>query len=121
MTEQPAVIACIDAHPKTISLLRAAANKARELGTDWAAIYVETPDHHLLSRDARERILRFASTTEQMGGKFLKLEGKDPVSSISLFVHQSMHSSSPVQYAFIGQTSREGFWNELKRTTAEKI
>jgi len=121
MNEQPVVIACIDAHPKSLSLLRAASNKARELGVAWAAIYVETPDHHILSRDARERILRFTAMAEQLGGNFIKQESSDPVSGISFIIQQFMETQSPVLHVFIGQTIREGFFNELRHSTAEKI
>ncbi|WP_421781203.1 ATP-binding protein [Kiloniella litopenaei] len=121
MNKKYQILVCIDTHPKSNVLLRAAANKSKETGIPWGVLYVETPQHFTLERDARERILRFLTVAEEMGGSVQSLEHNDVISGIKNYVETAHNDGKPVHTLIMGQSSKEGFFDELKASLAERI
>jgi two-component system sensor histidine kinase KdpD len=115
------VYVAIDGHPKAPVLLRAAANKARELGCNWTAIYVETPVHERLSHDAKTRILRHLTMAEEMGALTLRLEGKDAATTLAKAVDEARDHGVVIQSFIIGKTHKEGLWSAIRSSTHEKL
>ncbi len=116
MPEKSTIAVCINAHPKTNILLRAAASKAKKLGVPWSVLYVETPDHYADERESRERMLRFLTLAEEMGGRVCHMENSDVLQSITSFIRDSQ-----VEHLIMGQSSKEGFFNELRASLAERV
>lgn len=116
MPNKATIAVCIDAHPKTNVLLRAAANKAKENNQPWAVIYVETPDHYAGDRESRERILRFLTIAEEMGAQVTHVEHNDVLGGIVSYVR-----NAGVRQLIMGQSSKEGFLGELRATLAERV
>ena len=121
MTARKHVFACIDAHPKSMVLLRAAASKAKDIGASWSVIYVETPEHDAADRESRTRILRYLTASEEMGASIERIEGRDIVQGIVSAVHQCSGSGTKVDALIMGQTPKEGMFAELKASLAEKV
>lgn len=121
MPTQEKIVVCIDAHPKTNVLLRAASNKAKEMGLEWIALYVETPEHYGRDRESRERILRFLTLAEEMGAEIVQIENKDVVSGVVTFIKEAYSKDTPVRHVIMGQSAKEGFFAELKASLAERV
>ncbi|WP_085902065.1 ATP-binding protein [Kiloniella majae] len=121
MNKQYQILVCIDTHPKSNVLLRAAANKSKETGVPWGVLYVETPQHFTLDRDARERVLRFLTVAEEMGGNVHSVEHRDVIGGIKNYVETANDEGKPVQTLIMGQSSKEGFFDELKASLAERM
>lgn len=116
MPSKATLAVCIDAHPKTNVLLRAAANKANDLGVPWTVVYVEAPDHYVTDRESRERILRFLTLAEEMGATIYQAENSNILDGIVSFI-----KSSDVKYLIMGQSAKEGFFSELRASLAERV
>ncbi|WP_417432428.1 ATP-binding protein [Kiloniella sp.] len=121
MKNKNQILVCIDAHPKSNVLLRAAANKSRETGLPWGVLYVETPEHFTLERDARERILRLLTVAEEVGANVHTVEHGDVIGGIRNFIASAHDEGMPIQTLIMGQSGKEGFLNELKASLAERV
>lgn len=116
------VLVSIDSHPKTGALLRAAANKADSLGVKWIAIYAETAEHFTLSRKARERVLRFLTLAEEMGAKVIHQQENDITAAVTATIEEIEDSQDgEIQHIIIGKSDIEGFWNNLKASSSERL
>lgn len=115
------VLVCIDAHPKSRLLLRAAANKARALNCKWMALYIETPEHYVADGETRERILRFLTIAEEMGGEVYQIEGSGAVEGIAAFIKSSDTETHRIHSVIMGQSHKEGFFAELKTSVAARV
>ncbi|MCI0548397.1 MAG: sensor histidine kinase KdpD [Candidatus Rokubacteria bacterium] len=69
------LLVCVGPSPYAPRLLRAAKRMAERLGAPWIAAYVETPAHHRLSAEARERVVRALRLAEQLGAEPVTLSG----------------------------------------------
>lgn len=115
------ILVCISSHPKTAVLLRAAVNKAKELGVGWQALYVESADHYAADRETRERILRFISLAEEMGGEVNQVEHDNVRSAIADYVKSSLKGDSPIRHLIVGHTEQEGIFSTLQSSMAERV
>ena len=71
------VLALVGPRPGCEQIVRSAARLAGQLGTEWHAIYVETPSLQRLPPAARERILQTLKLAEDLGATTSVLSGSD--------------------------------------------
>ena len=76
------LVACIGPGPGTEKLVRSAARLAKQLGVQWHAVYVETPQLQQLPSAQRERILRVLALAQQLGAQTATLTGQSPAEQI---------------------------------------
>ena len=112
------ILACIDDHPKSIILLKSAANRAASLGCEWGMLYVETPSHYALSQEARERILRHTTFAQEMGAKVIQIQANNAGDAIVDFIQES---GTSINHVVIGQTERDGLSYRWRSKLTEKL
>jgi two-component system sensor histidine kinase KdpD len=114
----PYVLVCINDHPKSAVLLKAAANMAKLQQCSWEAIYVETTEHYQMSREARGRILRLTTLAEQMGGRAVHVQADNLYEGI--LGHITQHEGAVLEL-IIGKREEESLWRRLKRSPSEQL
>lgn len=77
------LLACIGPGPGSEGLVRSAARLAKELGTGWRAVYVETPRLQRLSPLQHDRISRGLKLAADLGAATAVLGGQDVASAIA--------------------------------------
>jgi two-component system sensor histidine kinase KdpD len=61
------LLVCIGPGPLSERLVRTARRQADRMNASWAAIYVETPAHHRLTKEAKEQVSRTLQLAEKLG------------------------------------------------------
>jgi two-component system sensor histidine kinase KdpD len=69
------VLVCVGPTPDAARLVRSAKRMAEGLDAEWIAAYVETPAHHRLPAEARDRITQALRLAEQLGATTVTLSG----------------------------------------------
>jgi len=68
--------------PLSERLVRTARRQADRMGAQWTAIYVETPAHHRLSKEAREQLTRTLQLAGKLGATTVTLFGLNIASTV---------------------------------------
>jgi len=71
------LLCCVGPRPGCEHVVRSAARLAGQLGTDWHAVYVETPALQRLPEAQRERILKTLKLAQELGAATAVLTGGD--------------------------------------------
>jgi two-component system sensor histidine kinase KdpD len=61
------LLICVGPGPLSERLVRTARRQADRMNAPWSAIYVETPSHHRLSKEAKEQVSRTLQLAEKLG------------------------------------------------------
>jgi two-component system sensor histidine kinase KdpD len=61
------LLVCVGPGPLSERLVRTARRQADRMNASWAAIYVETPAHHRLTKEAKEQVSRTLQLAEKLG------------------------------------------------------
>ncbi len=61
------LMVCIGPGPLSERLVRTARRQADRMNAPWTALYVETPTHHRLSKEAKEQVSRTLQLAEKLG------------------------------------------------------
>jgi two-component system sensor histidine kinase KdpD len=61
------LLVCIGPGPLSERLVRTARRQADRMNAPWSALYVETPTHHRLSKEAKEQVSRTLQLAEKLG------------------------------------------------------
>ena len=61
------ILICVGPGPLSERLIRTARRQADRITAQWSAIYVETPSHHRLSKEAKEQVSRMLQLAEKLG------------------------------------------------------
>ena len=61
------ILICVGPGPLSERLVRTARRQADRMNASWSAIYVETPSHHRLSKEAKEQVSRTLQLAESSG------------------------------------------------------
>ncbi|MBY0237698.1 MAG: two-component system sensor histidine kinase KdpD [Burkholderiaceae bacterium] len=77
------VLALIGPRPGCEKVVRSAARLAGQLGTEWHAVYVETPVLQRLPNGERERILKTLKMAEDLGATTAVLAGGDIAATVA--------------------------------------
>ncbi len=72
-----ALLACVGPRPGCDHTVRSTARLASQLGTDWHAIYVETPALQRLPAPQREQILKTLKLAQELGATTAVIPGQD--------------------------------------------
>ncbi|MGJ9416516.1 two-component system sensor histidine kinase KdpD [Massilia sp. CMS3.1] len=72
-----ALLACVGPRPGAEHVVRSTARLAGQLGADWHAVYVETPELQRLPAEQRQRILLALKLASELGASTAVLAGRD--------------------------------------------
>jgi two-component system sensor histidine kinase KdpD len=61
------ILICVGPGPLSERLVRTARRQADRMNAIWSAVYVETPSHHRLSKEAKEQVSRTLQLAEKLG------------------------------------------------------
>lgn len=75
------LLVCVSSSPAGTRVVRNARRLAYQLGAEWFAIYVETPDAHL-SPNQQERLTSTLRMAERMGARVSTLQGSSVVNAV---------------------------------------
>ncbi len=81
------VLVCVSASPYSLRLVRTAKRMAEGLGTQWIALYVETPAQLRLPQEARDRVVQSLRLAEQLGAETATVSGDRMSDEILAFAH----------------------------------
>lgn len=109
------VVALVDAHPKSILLLHAARKRAREIGGEWAVVYVESSDNpESMDDSVQSRVLRLCTLAEQMGGKVVQIQS--PTLLQGLYQALDMQQDQTAWVIIGSHSEAQGLFKRRKRT-----
>jgi len=104
------VLALVGPRPGCEQVVRSAARLAGQLGTEWHAIYVETPALQRLPAAKRERVLKTLKLAQDLGATTAVLSGSDVAAAaadyarshnLSKIAMGRAHDSSPLRRSHI--------------------
>ncbi len=112
------LVACVGPGRGTEKLVRSAARLAKQLGVEWHAVYVETPQLQQLPNAQRESILRVLALAQQLGAQTATLTGQSPAEQIVAYarsrnlarvvIGRSGRQRSPFAKSFSGRLAALG-------------
>ena len=100
------ILVSIGAGPLSERLVRTARRQADRMGAQWTAIYVETPAHHRLSKEAKDQLAQTLQLAEKLGATTVTLFGLNIASTVIDYARQ--HNITRI---IIGKTLRPR-WQE---------
>ena len=100
------ILVSVGPGPLSERLVRTARRQADRIGSPWTAIYVETPVHHRLSKEAKEQLARTLQLAENLGATTVTLFGLNIASTVINYARQ--HNITRI---IIGKTLRPR-WQE---------
>lgn len=103
------VLACIDATPASLTVVRRAKRLADRLRAPWEAVNVATPESEPGSKGARRALLEAFRLAEELGASTRSLNGDDRAAEILAYAREQN-----VTHIVIGAASRP-LWFELLR------
>ncbi len=101
------LLVCVGPSPYSVRLVRAAKRMAERLGAEWIVAYVETPTHHGLSQETRDRIVHAMRLAEQLGAETATLSGQRMSDEILSFAR-----ARNVSKIVVGKPSRS-LWKRI--------
>jgi two-component system sensor histidine kinase KdpD len=101
------LLVCVGAGPLSERLVRTARRQADRLNSPWSAIYVETPSHHRLSKEAKEQVSRTLQLAEKLGATTATVFGISIASTVIEYARK--HNVTRI---IIGKTLRPR-WQEF--------
>src|SRR5208283_2671394 len=101
------LLVCIGPGPLAERLIRTARRQADRINAHWCAIYIETPAHHRLSREAKEQVDRSLQLAEKLGATTVSLFGLNVANTVIEYARQ--HNVTRI---IIGKTLRPR-WQEF--------
>lgn len=69
------LLVCVGPGPLSERLVRTARRQADRMAAPWSALYVETPSHHRLSKEAKEQISRTLQLAKKLGAATATVSG----------------------------------------------
>ncbi len=79
---EASLLCCVGPRPGAENVVRSAARLAAQLGVEWTAVYVETPQLQRLPAAERERILRTVKLAQELGAKRRSCRASDTAAAI---------------------------------------
>jgi two-component system, OmpR family, sensor histidine kinase KdpD len=100
------LLVCVSSSPAGTRVVRNARRLAYQLGAEWFAIYVETPDAHL-PPGQQERLTSTLRMAERMGARVATIQGNTVVSAVIEFA-----SKNNITKIVVGKSQRNR-WKSL--------
>jgi two-component system sensor histidine kinase KdpD len=101
------LLICVGPSPFSERLIRTARRQADRMTAQWSAIYVETPSHHRLSKEAKEQVSRMLQLAENLGATTATVYGINVASAVIEYARR--HNITRI---VIGKTLRPR-WQEF--------
>jgi two-component system sensor histidine kinase KdpD len=101
------ILICVGPGPLSERLIRTARRQADRMTAQWSAIYVETPSHHRLSKEAKEQVSRMLQLAEKLGATTATVFGINVASSVIEYARRNN-----ITRIIIGKTLRPR-WQEF--------
>lgn len=101
------ILVSVGSGPLSERLVRTARRQADRIGAQWTAIYVETPAHYRLSKEAKEQLTRTLQLAEKLGATTVTLFGLNVASTVIDYAQR--HNITRI---IIGKTLRPR-WQEF--------
>ena len=101
------LLVCVGPGPLSERLVRTARRQADRMNANWAAIYVETPSHHRLTKEAKEQVSRTLQLAEKLGATAATIFGLNVASTVIDYARK--HNVTRI---IIGKTLRPR-WQEF--------
>ena len=76
-------MACVSPSPLSERLVYTASRLAKELNSEWQAVYVEAPGHEELSPQQRDQLTHNLQVAETLGAKLFSLKGDSVIQALS--------------------------------------
>lgn len=76
------ILVSVGTSPLSERLVRTARRQADRTGAQWTAIYIETPAHHRLSKEAKEQLRKTLHLAEKLGATTVTLFGLNIASTV---------------------------------------
>ncbi len=76
------ILVSVGSGPLSERLVRTARRQADRMGARWTAIYIETPAHYRLSKEAKEQVTRTLQLAEKLGATTVTLFGLNIASTV---------------------------------------
>jgi two-component system sensor histidine kinase KdpD len=100
------ILVSVGSGPLSERLVRTARRQADRMGARWTAIYIETPAHYRLSKEAKEQVTRTLQLAEKLGATTVTLFGLNIASTVIDYAR--LHNITRI---IIGKTLRPR-WQE---------
>jgi len=100
------ILVSVSSGPLSERLVRTARRQADRIGSPWTVIYIETPAHHRLSKEAKEQLARTLQLADNLGATTITLFGLNIASAVIEYARQ--HNVTRI---IIGKTLRPR-WQE---------
>ncbi len=100
------ILVCVSSSLAGTRVVRNARRLAYQLGAEWFAIYVETPDVHL-STNQQERLTSTLRMAERMGAKVSTIQGNSVVNVVTEFA-----SKNNITKIIVGKSQKK-YWHRL--------
>jgi len=101
------ILVCVGPGPLSERLVRVARRQADRMNARWTAIYVETPSHRSLKKEAKEQVWRSLQLAEKLGAKTATVFGLNVADTTIVYAHK--HNITRI---IIGKTLRPR-WQEF--------
>jgi two-component system sensor histidine kinase KdpD len=101
------LLICVGPSPFSERLIRTARRQADRMTAQWSAIYVETPSHHRLSKEAKEQVSRMLQLAENLGATTATVYGINVANAVIEYARR--HNITRI---IIGKTLRPR-WQEF--------
>jgi two-component system sensor histidine kinase KdpD len=110
------LLVCVSPSPIGTRLVRSARRLAYQLGAEWFAVYVETPDSVRLSPDQQERLTNILRLAERMGAKVATIQGGSAVTAVIEFA-----SRNNITKIIVGKSQRSRWRNLFSESIVNQI
>jgi two-component system, OmpR family, sensor histidine kinase KdpD len=101
------LLICVGPGPLSERLVRTARRQADRMNAQWSAIYVETPSHHRLSKEAKEQVSRTLQLADKLGATTASVFGINVANTVIEYARK--HNITRI---IIGKTLRPR-WQEF--------
>jgi two-component system, OmpR family, sensor histidine kinase KdpD len=106
------LLLCLDPNPEE-SIIRRTHRLAQQLGAEWFAINVETPNRSLPSPDQQDRFTTALRLAERMGAKTATIQGNSVITAVTEFARLNN-----ITKVILGNSPRK-LWRNPFRSTIE--
>jgi two-component system sensor histidine kinase KdpD len=97
-------------------LVRSARRLAYDLGAEWSAVYVETPDNAQLSPDQQDRIMDSLRLAQRLGAKTVTIQG----GSVAKVVMEYARANN-ITKVVVAKPQRKRLWRLFSRSVVSQI
>ncbi len=109
ITPQGTILVWAEDYPSALPLLRMAKRKARELGTSWEIVHVETRERHGHYDDPEaSQALHILTLAEQMGAKTTHIIARNARQGVARLMAERQQNKNPVQMLIISKRNAQG-------------